>query len=205
MSNAGSIQETRRYEVLEHLVPALLYGADSEPDDARDRATLRQVREDLRSLDGGDWTFSGDVVDTDEFARPARGLRGKVATVTLSRDVAFPAHVWIGYYDEAGAYHCPDTDGRICDTRRAADQYIAEQKGAVVEEAGAEHAASLEEALSRLLETIEALEDGQGGREEWDEVQLAREDARDVVTAYNTAVTGFSWEVGTDGGTPADE
>ena len=183
MSEKERITETRRYDVLEHLVPAIYMG--DEPDDERDRATLRQVLEDLDTLDGGGWTFTADVVDVDEFARPEVGERGRVATVTLTRRVTLPAHVWVGYYDSEGTYHCPDTEGRICADREAFDAYVTACQRAALREVRADHAGDLHEALRDMLDADE------------DEREDAAAEARDVLAVYEHEMTSFAWEFGT--------
>ena len=192
--------ETRRYKVLEHLLPALVTGdATSFEEGDGDDQLLDQVEDELEiGLDNGRWSISAEVLDVDEFAQPSIGPRGKVATVIIQREIRFPTQMWVGYYDSNGEYVCGDLDGRVCATEKDAERYVTERQRA---ETGARRSEMAGDLYDGLRECLTALKDGLIG-DPWTDEDVAGliDEHRVVEKAYREVMTSFSWVFSTDGG-----
>lgn len=194
------MQETRRYKVLEHLLPALTTGdATAFEEGDEDDRLLDRIGDELEiDLDGGNWAITAEVVDIDEFATPSVGPRGQVATVIITRPITFPAHVFVGYYD-GDEYVCTEIDGRVCATEEEAQRYVHERQAVVIDEARCDLAGDL---YDGLRDCIECIEDQTAPREAWppEDVHDLLGEVKEVEKAYRLAMSTVQWEIGTDGG-----
>jgi len=194
--------ETRRWWILEALLPALVNGDESGLDD-QDRAELQSTLGDFDSMDGGRWSATAEIVSTDEFRMPNSGnYKGRCAQIIISREVEFPAHVWVGHYGDDEQYHCTDPDGRVCATEDVAERYIKERKFADVEAVRADLAPDLYHGLDECADAIADLMADRLDRN-WpnDELRTLLEEHKPAMDAYRDARDRIKWEVGTDGGT----
>lgn len=185
--------ETRRYRTYEWAVPYLT-GEFAEPRYASDLDEITVIRDDIEATGGGGWSVRrANVLEHEVSARPDHGgIRGNLVTVTLSREVQFPAHVWVGYWEDGEFLHV--LDGRMCETEEEADRYLDAAK-----EAKAPAARDLYLALRDVLTETGKLLAAYPSTTENDYQQLRR-----ALNAHTSLVHRYSmtrgWEVRTDGG-----